>query len=41
MRYEQIETIIQHLGDHFQDHPGLDELARRAGMSPDHFQRVF
>jgi len=41
MRYEQIETIIQHLGDHFQDQPGLDELARRAGMSPDHFQRVF
>ena len=41
MRYEQIETIIQHLGDHFQDQSGLDELARRAGMSPDHFQRVF
>lgn len=38
---QQIESIIQHLGDHFKDQPSLDELANRVGISPDHFQRVF
>ena len=36
-----MESIIQHLGDHFKDQPSLDELAARVGLSPDHFQRVF
>lgn len=40
-QYQQIESIIQHLGNHFQDQPGLDELAQKVGLSPDHFQRVF
>jgi AraC family transcriptional regulator of adaptative response/methylated-DNA-[protein]-cysteine methyltransferase len=40
-QYQQIESIIQHLGDHFQDQPSLDELAQRVDLSPDHFQRVF
>jgi len=40
-QYEQIESIIQHLGDHFRDQPSLDELARCIGMSPTHFQRIF
>jgi len=40
-QFEQIESIIRHLGDHFQDQPGLEELAKLAGMSPHHFQRVF
>lgn len=40
-QYEQIELLIQHLGDHFQDQPSLEELAQRAGLSPEHFQRVF
>jgi len=40
-RYQQIEDIIQHLGDSFQDQPSLGELADRAGLSPEHFQRVF
>lgn len=40
-QFEQIESIIGHLGDHFQDQPGLEELAELAGMSPHHFQRVF
>ncbi|MDA9764647.1 methylated-DNA--[protein]-cysteine S-methyltransferase [Opitutales bacterium] len=40
-QYEQIESIIQRLGDHFKDQPSLEELARKVGMSPEHFQRVF
>ncbi|NET40065.1 MAG: methylated-DNA--[protein]-cysteine S-methyltransferase [Cyanothece sp. SIO1E1] len=40
-RYQQIEDIIQHLGDSFQDQPSLEELAGLAGLSPHHFQRVF
>lgn len=40
-QYQQIESIIQYLGDHFQDQPNLDELARKAGLSPYHFQRGF
>ena len=40
-QYEQIELIIQHLGDHFKDQPSLEELAQLAGLSPQHFQRVF
>ena len=40
-RHEQIESIIQHLGEHFKDQPTLEELAQRVGLSPDHFQRVF
>ncbi|MCB1119916.1 MAG: methylated-DNA--[protein]-cysteine S-methyltransferase [Verrucomicrobiae bacterium] len=39
--YENIETIIQHLGNHFQDQPSLEELAALSGLSPQHFQRVF
>ncbi len=39
--YHKIESIIKHLGDHFQDQPALEELAELAGMSPHHFQRVF
>ncbi len=39
--YEQIESIIQHLGENFQDQPSLEELSQRANLSPDHFQRVF
>ena len=40
-QYEQIESIIQHLGAHFKGQPTLEELARRVGLSPGHFQRVF
>lgn len=40
-QYQQIERIIQHLGDHFKDQPTLEELAERVGLSPEHFQRVF
>jgi AraC family transcriptional regulator, regulatory protein of adaptative response / methylated-DNA-[protein]-cysteine methyltransferase len=39
--YQLIESIIQHLGDHFQDQPSLEELAALSGLSPQHFQRVF
>lgn len=38
---DQIEWIIQRLGESFQDQPSLEELAGEAGLSPDHFQRVF
>ncbi len=40
-RNDQIERIIQRLGESFQDQPSLDELAGEVGLSPDHFQRVF
>ncbi|NUB28430.1 methylated-DNA--[protein]-cysteine S-methyltransferase [Azospirillum brasilense] len=40
-RHRAIAAAIRHLVDHWQDQPGLDELAAVAGMSPFHFQRLF
>ncbi len=39
--YARIESAIRYLDDHFQEQPGLNELAEVAGLSPYHFQRVF
>ena len=39
--YERIAEAIRFLDDHFRDQPDLNELARRAGLSPWHFQRLF
>jgi AraC family transcriptional regulator of adaptative response/methylated-DNA-[protein]-cysteine methyltransferase len=39
--YELIELAIRYLERHFRQHPSLGELARVAGMSESHFQRLF
>ena len=39
--YERIAQAIRFLDDNFRNQPDLDELARRAGLSPWHFQRLF
>ncbi|MHB8742455.1 MAG: methylated-DNA--[protein]-cysteine S-methyltransferase [Sulfuricaulis sp.] len=39
--YERIERAIRYLGKNYQQQPGLKELARDAGLSEFHFQRLF
>ena len=39
--YARIEAAILYLEEHFRDQPGLDDVAREAGLSPHHFQRLF
>ena len=39
--YARIEAAILYLEAHYRDQPGLDEVARAAGLSPHHFQRLF
>lgn len=39
--YERIERAIGYLEAHFQDQPDLEAIAREAGLSPFHFQRLF
>ena len=39
--YARIETAILYLEEHFRDQPSLDDVAREAGLSPHHFQRLF
>ena len=39
--YGRIAEAIRFLDDNFRSQPDLDELARRAGLSPWHFQRLF
>ena len=39
--YERIERAIDYLEAHFQDQPDLEAIAREAGLSPFHFQRLF
>ena len=39
--YERIERAIHHLEQNYQHQPGLKELARGAGLSEFHFQRLF
>ncbi len=39
--YERVATTIRHLDQHHVDQPDLAELARRAGLSPFHFHRLF
>ncbi len=40
-RHRAIAAAIRHLVENWQDQPALDELAKVAGMSPFHFQRLF
>ena len=39
--YERIEAAILYLEARFRDQPSLDDVAREAGLSPHHFQRLF
>lgn len=39
--YSRVEAAIRYLEDHAQDQPSLGELARQAGLSEFHFQRLF
>lgn len=39
--YARIEAAILYLEEHFRAQPTLDEVARAAGLSPHHFQRLF
>ena len=39
--YHAVAEAIARLAEQWENPPPLDELARRAGMSPPHFQRVF
>ena len=39
--YQRIAAALAYLGTHFQEQPGLDELAAQAHWSPFHFQRKF
>ena len=39
--YERVARIIEHLDEAHRDQPDLAALARRAGLSPHHFHRLF
>ena len=39
--YARIEAAILYLQEHFRDQPSLDDVARKTGLSPHHFQRLF
>jgi AraC family transcriptional regulator, regulatory protein of adaptative response / methylated-DNA-[protein]-cysteine methyltransferase len=39
--YLRIEQAILYLEDHYQDQPGLEEVASNIGLSEYHFQRLF
>ena len=39
--YRRIERVIAHIDRHHEDKPGLDELAKVAGLSVFHFSREF
>lgn len=39
--YERIEKAIRYIDEHQGEQPGLEELARAAGLSPSRFHRVF
>jgi len=39
--FPRIADALAFLGDRWRDHPDLDAVARQAGLSPHHFQRVF
>lgn len=41
MLYAKVEQAIHYLAEHRHDQPNLDAVAREAGLSPHHFQRVF
>jgi AraC family transcriptional regulator, regulatory protein of adaptative response / methylated-DNA-[protein]-cysteine methyltransferase len=39
--YDRVAKAIEYLIEHRHDQPSLDDVARNAGLSPFHFQRLF
>ena len=39
--YDRIAAALAYVDDHFEDQPSLGEIARQAGLSEFHFQRLF
>lgn len=39
--YERIGAALRYLAAHWEEQPGLEEIAAQSGLSPFHFQRVF
>lgn len=39
--YERVEKVIRYVEAHREEQPGLETLAKVAGLSPFHFQRLF
>lgn len=39
--YERISQVIDYLDERYTEHPPLAEMARKAGLSKAHFQRIF
>ncbi|MGI9481282.1 MAG: methylated-DNA--[protein]-cysteine S-methyltransferase [Hyphomicrobiales bacterium] len=39
--YNHVRNIIAHLSENWRDQPSLDELARKADLSPAHLQKLF
>jgi len=39
--YQRIARSIAWIGEHFRERPGLDDMARAAGVSPHHYARLF
>ena len=37
----QVAAAIRYVVEHYQEQPGLEDMAAAAGLSPFHFQRVF
>ena len=40
-RHDPVSAAIEYLVRHYREHPSLDTVAARVGMSPHHFQRTF
>jgi AraC family transcriptional regulator of adaptative response/methylated-DNA-[protein]-cysteine methyltransferase len=39
--YQRVEMAIRYLEEHYQEQPGLEEVAANVGLSEYHFQRLF
>jgi len=39
--YQRIARSIAWIGEHFRERPGLEDMARAAGVSPHHYARLF
>ena len=39
--YNHVKRAVEYISENWRDHPSLDDVARNAGMSPTHFQKLF
>ena len=39
--YVHVKQALEYLSENWRDHPSLDDVARHAGLSPTHFQKLF